>query len=64
MYRCMGRPKGPGQGLTSRGSKEIRFRGAKLDARRLAFLAKVWETTPSEVMRRLLAEKSKELGHE
>ena len=64
MYRCMGRPKGTGQGLTSRGSKEIRFRGAKLDVRRLAFLAKKWEATPSNVLRRLLAETAKREGHE
>jgi hypothetical protein len=36
--------------------KEIRFRGSRLDARRLEALAKHHELTPSAVLRRLIAD--------
>lgn len=47
----MGRKKSP-----ARKELEIRFRGTVLDRKRLDALARVEELTPSEVMRRLIAE--------
>ena len=34
----------------------IRFRGTKLESKRLAALSKLWELTPSATLRRILAE--------
>jgi hypothetical protein len=37
-------------------TREIRFRGSPLDQRRLAWLARHFELTPSATLRRLIAE--------
>jgi len=34
----------------------IRFRGTRLESKRLAALSKLWELTPSATLRRILAE--------